>query len=269
MIVDSQVRRRGAGVRRRRPDRHVRPERGRADFARTTTSSTLQQDVLTETNYVMFHLTKPQLQDREVRCALVQAIDKQELDRRHLRRATRAVQRPVLARPGGLPRGHRAARVRPRGRRRGDRGVRGRERPARDPRTRRRRPARPRRSPTTSSRRGATSASTSRRTPIEQSVLITNALLGAPEFEAFGWRNHAGLFVDTQNSLVARLRLRRLRRGDGRRRAVAQLRPPQRPRDQRPARPGPQHRRTPTSARRSPRRSTGSSPASAGSSRLS
>ncbi len=34
---------------------------------------------------------------------------------------------------------------------------------------------------------------------IEQSVLITNALLGSPEFEAFGWRNHAGIFVDTQN----------------------------------------------------------------------
>ncbi len=37
-------------------------------------------------------------------------------------------------------------------------------------------------------------------TPIEQSVLITNALLGSPDFEAFGWRNHAGLWVDTQNS---------------------------------------------------------------------
>ena len=35
-------------------------------------------------------------------------------------------------------------------------------------------------------------------TPIEQSVLITNALLGSPDFDAFGWRNHAGLWVDTQ-----------------------------------------------------------------------
>lgn len=33
---------------------------------------------------------------------------------------------------------------------------------------------------------------------IEQSTLITNALLGAPEFDVFGWRNHAGLFVDNQ-----------------------------------------------------------------------
>ena len=35
-------------------------------------------------------------------------------------------------------------------------------------------------------------------TQIEQSKLINNALFGAPEFDAFGWRNHAGLFVDGQ-----------------------------------------------------------------------
>ena len=29
-------------------------------------------------------------------------------------------------------------------------------------------------------------------------MLITNALLGAPEFFAFGWRNHAGLFAENQ-----------------------------------------------------------------------
>jgi ABC-type transport system substrate-binding protein len=34
---------------------------------------------------------------------------------------------------------------------------------------------------------------------IEQSTLITNALLGSDNFEAFGWRNHAGLLVDNQN----------------------------------------------------------------------
>jgi ABC-type transport system substrate-binding protein len=33
---------------------------------------------------------------------------------------------------------------------------------------------------------------------IEQSKLINNALFGDPAFEAFGWRNHAGLFVDQQ-----------------------------------------------------------------------
>ncbi len=39
---------------------------------------TLLQNVLTETAYVMLHLTKPQFQSREVRCALVQAIDKED-----------------------------------------------------------------------------------------------------------------------------------------------------------------------------------------------
>lgn len=34
---------------------------------------------------------------------------------------------------------------------------------------------------------------------IEQSTLITNALTGADNFEAFLWRNHAGLLVDNQN----------------------------------------------------------------------
>jgi ABC-type transport system substrate-binding protein len=33
---------------------------------------------------------------------------------------------------------------------------------------------------------------------IEQSTLINNALFGSPDFDAFGWRNHAGLFVDSQ-----------------------------------------------------------------------
>jgi peptide/nickel transport system substrate-binding protein len=33
---------------------------------------------------------------------------------------------------------------------------------------------------------------------IEQSTLINNALFGDPAFGAFGWRNHAGLFLDSQ-----------------------------------------------------------------------
>jgi peptide/nickel transport system substrate-binding protein len=33
---------------------------------------------------------------------------------------------------------------------------------------------------------------------IEQSTLITNALFGSPDFDAFGWRNHAGIFLDQQ-----------------------------------------------------------------------
>lgn len=33
---------------------------------------------------------------------------------------------------------------------------------------------------------------------IEQSTLIGNALFGTPDFNAFGWRNHAGVLVDSQ-----------------------------------------------------------------------
>ena len=53
-------------------------------------------------------------------------------------------------------------------------------------------------------------------TIIEQSMLITNAFLGTPEFEAFGWRNHAGIFVDTQNFWWNGFAVRRLRRRDHR-----------------------------------------------------
>jgi len=34
---------------------------------------------------------------------------------------------------------------------------------------------------------------------MEQSKLISNAIMGSEDFEAFGWRNHAGIFVDQQN----------------------------------------------------------------------
>ena len=81
----------------------------------------------------------------------------------------------------------------------GDRGLRGRQRPGRRSTTRPRRPARRRRSPTTSRAAWGDIGVDVTQTPIEQSRLITNALLGSPDFEAFGWRNHAGLFVDTQN----------------------------------------------------------------------
>ena len=194
-----------------------------------------------------------------MRCALVQAIDTAGLHRRRLRRLRRAVERPVLARPGRLPRGHRAARVRPRGGR-ARRSRRGRPPTARWRSTTRRRPT------------GTTKAIADylqqawgevgvdvTQTTIEQSVLITNALLGAPEF----WPS-AGATTPASSSTArttgGTASPPTPRRRDGRRRAVAELRPPQRPGDQRPARPGPRTEPTPPSARRSPRRSTGSSP---------
>ena len=187
----------------------------------------------------MFHLTQPQFQDQAVRCALVQAIDRQDLVDVVYGGFGNVASGPFS--PGqdgylddaGLPAYDPEAAAAAIADWEAANGPAGRST------TRRRRPAPTRRSPTTCRARGARSASTSPRRPIEQSKLITNALLGSPEFDAFGWRNHAGLVRRHPDRLVARLRRRRLRRrGQGRRRRP-QLRPPQRPGHQRPARPGP------------------------------
>ena len=67
--------------------------------------------------------------------------------------------------------------------------------------------------------------------------LITNALFGSTRLHAYGWRNHAGIVIDTQyfwwhaSADATAPRSRRLRR--------PQLRPSQRPGRQRPPRPGP------------------------------
>ena len=87
-------------VRRRRPDRH-RPTP--ASSARYVENSDDFVDAAAERarprpNYIMFHLTQPQFQSQEVRCALVQAIDKQDFVDVDLRRVPRAGQRPVHAR---------------------------------------------------------------------------------------------------------------------------------------------------------------------------
>jgi ABC-type transport system substrate-binding protein len=168
-------------------------------FVDNTDFVMLQQDVRTETNYAMFHLTKPQLQSREVRCALTQAVDKEdfintiyggfgrpangpfspgqdghledngapEYDPEAARAAIEeyeAANGPVTLNYSTLPTGTTKAIADYLQAAWGDIGV------------------------------------DVTQTAIEQSVLITNALLGAPEFEVFGWRNHAGLWVDTQNS---------------------------------------------------------------------
>ncbi len=87
------------------------------------------QDQFAETNYWLLHLTIPPLDNRDVRCALQQAIDKAD----YIDVANSGYGEPangtVLARPGGLPRRQRRTRVRPRSGGSGDRGVRGRQRP--------------------------------------------------------------------------------------------------------------------------------------------
>jgi peptide/nickel transport system substrate-binding protein len=158
----------------------------------------LQQDVRTETNYAMFHLTKPQLQSREVRCALVQAIDKQDFIDTIYGGFSRPANGPFSPGQDGYLE---------------DTGL-----PEFDPDAARAaiEEYEAANGPVTinysTTPTGTTKAIADylqaawgdigvdvTQTSIEQSVLITNALLGSPDFEAFGWRNHAGLWVDGQN----------------------------------------------------------------------
>lgn len=157
----------------------------------------LNQDQYSETNYILMNLTKPYLADRDVRCALLQAIDVEDL----IAVVAEGVGTPsngpftpgqegYLDDPGRLPYDPEAAAA----------AIAAWE-----------------------AENGplvinysTTPTATNLRTAqylfevwgevgvdvvidqIEQSTLITNALFGAPEFDAFGWRNHAGLFVDGQ-----------------------------------------------------------------------
>jgi peptide/nickel transport system substrate-binding protein len=169
-----------------------------SQFVDRTDFVTLQQDVRTETNYVMFHLTKPVLQSREVRCALVQAVDKQDLIDTVYGGFSRPANGPFSPGQEGYLE---------------DTGL-----PEYDPDAARAaiEAYEAQNGPVTinysTTPTGTTKAVADylqgawgdigvdvTQTAIEQSVLITNALLGSPEFEAFGWRNHAGLWVDGQN----------------------------------------------------------------------
>jgi len=159
---------------------------------------TLLQNVLTETDYVMLHLTKPQFQSRDVRCALVQAIDKQDLIDVVFAGYAQPSNGPFTPGQDGYLE---------------DTGL-----PEYDPDAARAaiEAWEAENGPLTIAY-STTPTGTSKaeadyfqqkwgevgvdvtQTVIEQSQLINNALFGTPEFEAFGWRNHAGIFVDTQN----------------------------------------------------------------------
>ena len=216
------------------------PQRRRPLTRERRTSSRCSRTCSRETNYVMFHLTQPQFQDREVRCALIQAIDKQDfIDTvlRRLRRRRRTARsrpaRTATSRTPALPE------YDPEAAARGDRGVGGRQRPAGRSTTRRRRPA------TTKATADYLQQNVGRRR--RRRHADHDRAVGADHQRPARLAGVRGLRLAQPRRpvrrhpepLVARLRLRRLRRRDGRRRAVAELRPPQRPGDQRPARPGP------------------------------
>ena len=154
--------------------------------------------MLTETAYVMFHLTKPQFQSREVRCALDPGDRQAGLDQHRVRRVPAPSNGPFT--PGqdgyledtGLPEydpDAAAAAIEAWEAENGPLTINysttptGTNKAAAD---------------YLQQKWGEVGVDVTQHV-IEQSVLITNALLGSPEFEAFGWRNHAGIFVDTQN----------------------------------------------------------------------
>ncbi|MEY4605931.1 MAG: hypothetical protein RLY45_691 [Actinomycetota bacterium] len=167
-------------------------------FGATTDFNFLLQAQYSETNYILLHLSKPgPLQSKEVRCALHQALDKDDLI------ATVANGYPAIANGPFSPgqEGNLA-----------DNGA-----PTYDPDAAAAAIAAYEAangeitinySTTTSASSLATAEYLQDAwgavgvdvtiTQIEQSKLINNALFGAPEFDAFGWRNHAGLFVDGQ-----------------------------------------------------------------------
>jgi peptide/nickel transport system substrate-binding protein len=164
---------------------------GEADFP------TLLQNQYGETNYILFNLTKPYLADKTVRCALLQAVDKVDLiDVIAAGNADPANgpfspgQEGHLEDNGSLPFDPEAAAA----------AIEAWE---------------AENGPLTinySTTVAASSLATAQYLQaawgdigvdvtidqIEQSKLINNALFGDPAFDAFGWRNHAGLYVDAQ-----------------------------------------------------------------------
>jgi ABC-type transport system substrate-binding protein len=159
----------------------------------------LQQNVRTETNYIMFHLTQPQFQDREVRCALQQAVDKQALiDAVYAGFGTPA-NGPFSPGQDGFLEDNGSPEFDPAAAQAAIEAWEAENGPLQITYST---------VPTGTNKAvadflqqawGAVGVDVEQAVA-EQSSFITNALLGSPEFFAFGWRNHAGLWVDTQNS---------------------------------------------------------------------
>lgn len=168
------------------------------NFGSDSTFNLTLQAEYSETNYVLFHLSKPgPLQSKEVRCALLQAIDKQDLIDTVANGYPKPANGPFspgqegnLADNGSLPYDPEAAAA----------AIADYE-AANGPIT-----------INYSTTTAASSLATAEYLQatwgeigvdvtidqIEQSKLINNALFGDPAFDAFGWRNHAGLFLDSQ-----------------------------------------------------------------------
>ncbi len=157
----------------------------------------INQDQYSETNYILMNLTQPKLQSREVRCALLQAIDPEDYHQ-VVNEGYGVIsngpftpgQEGYLADNGRLPYDPEAAAA----------AIAAWE-AENGPLV-----INYSTTPTVTNLRAAQYlfdvwgevGVEVNIDQIEQSTLITNALLGLPAFEMFGWRNHAGLFADSQ-----------------------------------------------------------------------
>ncbi|MGH9135336.1 MAG: ABC transporter substrate-binding protein [Ilumatobacteraceae bacterium] len=168
-----------------------------SDFVDDDGFTTVQQDQFGETNYILMHLTKPALSDPAVRCALTQAIDKDDFNDVVYNGFLEVANGPFSPGEEGFL---------------ADNGT-----PPFDPE------AAAAAIETYEAANGpvvinySTTPTATNLTAaqfvadawgaigvdvtidqIEQSKLINNALFGDAAFDAFGWRNHAGLYVDQQ-----------------------------------------------------------------------
>ncbi|MCU0260018.1 MAG: ABC transporter substrate-binding protein [Ilumatobacteraceae bacterium] len=168
-----------------------------ADFEGDDSFNLVRQDQFSETNYILFNLTKPYLADKRVRCGLLQAVDKEDLIAVVAQGNGVPANGPFtngqegfLTDNGSLPFDTEAAaaQIAEYEAENGELTI------------------------NYSTTPTATSLTTAQYLQgvwgeigvdvtidqIEQSKLINNALFGDPAFDAFGWRNHAGIFVDQQ-----------------------------------------------------------------------
>jgi peptide/nickel transport system substrate-binding protein len=159
----------------------------------------VRQDQFSETNYILFNLTKPYLADQSVRCALWQAVDRVDLINVVASGfAEPSTQMFTVGQEGFLPEG--------------ENGALGYDVAAATAAIEAYEAANGPLTINYSTTPAASSLTTAQYLAdawgqigvdvtidqIEQSKLINNALFGDPAFDAFGWRNHAGLFVDSQ-----------------------------------------------------------------------
>jgi peptide/nickel transport system substrate-binding protein len=169
------------------------------NYVDSTDFTMLQQNVRTETNYILFHVNRPPLDSQEVRCALTQAVDKQALIDAVYAGFSEPANAPFSPGQEGYLEDNGAPEYDPEAAAAAIEAWEAENGPLQIPYSTI--PAGTARAVADFLQQawGAVGVDVTQQT-VEQSQLILAALLGDQSFYAFGWRNHAGLFVDGQNS---------------------------------------------------------------------